>query len=133
MRIAVVKPDHFGDLILSSAAIRAVLARYSETVLFVARANLPLARFLFGEQVELREANFPHLNKHVGEEVAFVDLRPFDLVLFLRTDGVLNPAWAEMRCRDFIFPVDTHADHQTLMDFAVVASAVGAYDIEANH
>lgn len=47
-KIAIVKPDHFGDLVLSRAAIRAVLASYPDAAVFVASRNLPLARFLFG-------------------------------------------------------------------------------------
>jgi ADP-heptose:LPS heptosyltransferase len=134
MKIAVVKPDHFGDLILSSAAIRAVLARYPDASVLVAPRNLPLGRFLFGEACDLREITLPHLSKHREEQQsACVDLRDYDLVLFLRNDGRLGPAWADLRCRDYVFPVDTHDDHQTMLDYAVVSGVIGDYNIDAHH
>ena len=134
MKVAVVKPDHFGDLVLSAAAIRAVLAEYPDAAVFVAPRNLPLARFLLGEECNLREINLPHLSKHGAEQQsAGVDLLAFDQVLFLRHDGALTPAWADLRCRDYIFPVDTHDDHQTMLDYAVVSHLVGHYDIDAYH
>ena len=134
MKLAVIKPDHFGDLILSSAAIRAVLAQHPDADILVASRNLPLARFLFGEECNLRELNLPHLRKQMdAQQSVSIDLLAYDLVLFLRNDGTLDPAWADLRCRDYILPVDTHEDHQTLQDYGVVAPVVGHYDIDALH
>jgi hypothetical protein len=134
MKIAIVKPDHLGDLVLASAAIRAVMAQHADADLLVAPRNLPLARFLFGEDCRLREFPLPHLTKSREDpRFANLDLRDYDLVLFLRHDGTLNPAWAELRCRDYIFPVNSDDDHQTMLDYAVVAPVVGHYDIEAGH
>lgn len=133
-KIAIVKPDHFGDLVLSSAAIRAVLARYPQAAVLIAPRNMPLARFLFGEACNLSEISLPHLSK-LGEARASggIDLREYDLALFLRHDGKLTPAWADLRCRDFVFPVDTYDDHQTMLDYAVVTNLIGDYDIDAYH
>jgi heptosyltransferase-2 len=134
MKIAVIKPDHFGDLVLSSAAIRALLAHYPDAALLVAPRNLPVARFLFGEECNLHQINLPHLSKYgSGPQPVSVDLLPYDLVVFLRQDDTLNPNWAELRCHDYIFPVDTHDDHQTVQDYAVVSHLVGHYDIDAYH
>ena len=100
MNIAIVKPDHFGDLVLSSAAIQAVLVHYPNTVIYVAPANLPLARFLFGAHIDIRTIVFSHLSKRGSRENSDgIDLLPYDLVLFLRHDGVLTPKWADLRCR----------------------------------
>jgi hypothetical protein len=133
-KIAIVKPDHFGDLILSTAAIRAVLASYPDAAVFLAPSNFPLGRFLFGDTCDLREISLPHLSKHSeGAPSAGVDLLAYDLVLFLRNDGNLNPAWADLRCHDYVFPVDTDDDHQTMLDYAVVSRLIGQYDIEAHH
>ena len=130
MKVAIVKPDHFGDLILSSAAIRVVMSRYPNAVLFVSPQNVTLARFLFGESRDIQTIIFPHLSKHRDGVVGdVVNLLSYDLVLFLRNDGVLNPNWADVRCRDFILPIDTHDDHQSLLDYGVVSRLVGHYDI----
>jgi hypothetical protein len=118
MKIAVVKPDHFGDLLLSSAAIRAILAHHPDAAIFVAPTNISLARFLFGEACDLREIEFPHLSKLGQRQSVGPDLFAFDLVLFLRNDSVVDPRWADPRCRDFIFPIDTHDDHQAMLDYA---------------
>lgn len=134
MKLAIVKPDHFGDLILSAAAIRAVLSRHPDAALLVASRNLPLARFLSGAACDLREINLPHLTRdNDGNPATDIDLLAYDLVLFLRNDGTMGPAWANLRCRDYVLPIDTHEDHQTLQDYAVIAPAVGHYDIDALH
>ncbi len=134
MKIAIVKPDHFGDLVLSSAAIRAVLASYPDAAVLVASRNLPLARFLFGEACDLREINLPHLTKHGdGRQSACIDLLAFDLVLSLRNDDTLKPAWADLHCHDYVFPIDTDDYHQTKLDYPVVSGLVGRYDIDALH
>lgn len=133
MKIAVVKPDHFGDVILASAAIRALLARHPDAAVLVARANIPLARFLFGTSCDVREIAFAHLSKRAEASAAGIDLLAYDLVLFLRDDGQITPAWADLRCHDYLFPIDAQDDHQTMLDYAVVSRVVGHYDIDAHH
>jgi hypothetical protein len=92
-----------------------------------------VARFLFGKACDLREIQLPHLSKLGERQSVGLDLFAFDLVLFLRHDNVLNPRWADLRCRDFIFPIDTHEDHQAMLDYAVVSQVIGDYDIDAYH
>ena len=46
-RVAILKPDHLGDLILSAPAIRAILGRFEEVRLYVAPGSAGLARYLF--------------------------------------------------------------------------------------
>jgi heptosyltransferase-2 len=133
MRLAVLKPDHFGDLILASAAIRAVLGRHPQAAVFVQGGNLALARALFGPQTDLRRADFPHLAKQPSADAALPDFAAFDLVLCLRRDDVIDEAWALDRCRDFLLPVDTFLDHQSVIDYAVASRLVGPYDIDALH
>ena len=130
MRIAVVKPDHLGDLVLAAPAIRAVRSRYADVSLFVSSRNLGLARLLFGN-IELRPLDLPHLSKTSGDDRADMDFAEFDLVLFLRNDQVLNPASAELLCKDFIFFPAREDYHQTLLDYMVASRVVGAYDIDA--
>ena len=65
MKLAVVKPDHIGDLILSSPAIRALSTVIPDLTLFVASKTLKLGRHLF-PHVELRTMDLPHLLKSGG-------------------------------------------------------------------
>jgi heptosyltransferase-2 len=131
MKIAIVKPDHLGDLVLSAAAIRAVRSRYADLTLFVASRNFALARLLFGD-IDLRALDLPHLRKGgQGQDQPALDFAEFDLVLFLRHDQVLNPERAQLLCNDFIFFPINDRYHQTLLDYVVASRAVGRYDIDA--
>ena len=92
-KVAVIKPDHLGDLVLSSPAIRALQRHFGQVTLLVSGTTLPLARFLFGA-IELGVANCPHLAK---QEAQILDpdkfageLNAFDLVLWLRDDPVIR-------------------------------------------
>ena len=129
MKIAIVKPDHIGDLVLSSAAIRAIARHFKDATLFVSSGSRCLANYLF-DGLSIREINFPHLAKAGAIGVAYPDLREFDLVVFLRSDGVINEQWASLRCRDFLLPVNTNDDHQSIIDFSVASALVGKYNID---
>lgn len=129
MNVAIIKPDHIGDLVLSSAAIRAIMRRHPNATLFIAGKNRSLARHLFGD-VAIETIDFPHLTKADASQGGYPDLRGFDMVAFLRSDGILNTQWASLRCRRFVLPVDTHGDHQSVIDFGVASALVGHYDIE---
>lgn len=129
MTYAVIKPDHLGDLILSSAAIRAIGAAHPGTVLFVASKNVTLARYLFPE-LDIRTIDLAHLSKS-GEGSRIPDLTAFDAVAFLRSDGILTEDWAALRSRRFLLPRDTHALHQSVIDYTVASLIAGPYDIDA--
>jgi ADP-heptose:LPS heptosyltransferase len=96
-KVAVVKPDHLGDLILSVPAIRAAQNHFGAISLFVSDSTRPLAHFLFPE-LELRSINFPHLtrNKSIPFDLdtTACALNEFDLVLWLRDDPFIG-AFAE--------------------------------------
>lgn len=128
MSWAIVKPDHVGDLILSSAAIRAVAAIRPDVVLFVSVGNVPLARHLFPD-LDVRTITFGHLSKGRVED-RIPDLGAFEVVAFLRSDGVITRQWASLRTRAAILPDDTHDDHQSLIDYTVAHALAGRYDID---
>ena len=129
MKLAVVKPDHIGDLILSSPAIGALATKVPDLTLFVASKTLKLARHLF-PAVELRTMDLPHLLKSGGAP-DFPDLSGYDLVLFLLRDGVMTPEWARTCTRDFVMPEESHAHHQSILDYSVASDVVRDYDMDA--
>lgn len=130
--IAIIKPDHLGDLVLSSAAIRALLETYPDSHLLVASKNLQLARFLF-PNAELRALDLPHLNKGKGSGSQSVDLSAYGQLVMLRSDNVINAAWLGRHNSYYVLPQDTHQLHQSVIDYSVVRTLRGAYDIDAHH
>jgi hypothetical protein len=129
VRIAIIKPDHFGDLILSSPAIRA-LAQNSDATLFVGPWNRTAASYLFpGLAVE--DITFSHLSKSGRDSDNIPDLRSFDCVAVLRNDHIINPGWADLRARDYIAAPARNDIHQSLLDHAVVQPLIGDYDVDA--
>ena len=129
MKLAVVKPDHLGDLVLSSPAIRALSAAHADTTLIVAGSSLALARALF-PGLETAVLNLPHLAKSGGQAAA-ADFRPYDAVAILRRDAVVSPAWASLRMRRFAMFEGSDTTHQTVLDYGVAREFAPAYDIDA--
>jgi heptosyltransferase-2 len=129
VRVAIIKPDHLGDLVLSSPAIRAVSQR-SDATLFVGPWNrVAAAQFFPGLAVET--ITFGHLSKSAKSGDSIPDLRGFDCVAVLRNDHIVNPGWADLRARDYVAAPARNDVHQTLLDHTVVHSIAGDYDIDA--
>jgi heptosyltransferase-2 len=130
VKLAIIKPDHLGDLVLSSPAIRAMGAQYPDTTLFVASRSLALARALF-PRITLRPLDFPHLAKHADGLQTAIDFRAFDAVAILRRDGIISPGWASLRMERFVMYEDSHGVHQTILDYGVAREFVPPYEIDA--
>ena len=125
-----VKPDHLGDLVLASAAVRALAHAHPDLTLFVASRSTTLARWLFPE-LQVETLDLAHLAKADAADPPSVDLAQFDAVAFLRRDGVMTPQWADLRARRHVMFVEDHGVHQTLLDYGVVREFAPAYDIDA--
>lgn len=126
MRVAVLKPDHLGDLILASPAIRAI-AQTANVDLFVSPLNRELARYLFPD-LEVRFIAFPHLMKGAGGLEEIPDLRHYDLVVSLRQDHVLNADWLSIRSKNFILSPDSNDCHETKLEREAVLLIRDEYD-----
>lgn len=114
-RLAIVKPDHLGDLVLSVPAIRALGQSYPGVTLFVASSTLPLARFLFPE-LELRPADLPHLvkgAKEVSDPARLAaELSTFECVLWLRDDPPIRALAQHIRAMQD-FATGSHLIHES--------------------
>jgi heptosyltransferase-2 len=129
VKLAVIKPDHIGDLILSAPAITALVRAHPDLVLFVSPKCLGLAAYLF-PGVELAPITFGHLDKSASGASQVPDFSGFDLTCVLRRDGVVNPDWARLRLRDYVMIEDDHHLHQSLLDYAPASRIIGDYDID---
>lgn len=128
-KVAVVKPDHLGDLILSSPAIRAAQRHFDDLALFVSDGSRHLARFLFPD-IELRTINFPHLSRQrecrSDLDGAARALNEFDLVLWLRDDPFIRSfASTIMTSQDFAS--GSHLAHETAIQKRMMLRHVENY------
>src|SRR5258708_30436868 len=94
MRVAILKPDHLGDMILSAPAVAALRRHRDDLVLLCHPQTMSLARHLF-PGLRLQPILFAHLDKTRSIDV---DSRPltelrgaFDLLICLRWDKHLGP------------------------------------------
>jgi heptosyltransferase-2 len=129
-KVAVVKPDHLGDLILSVPAIRAAQNHFGAISLFVSDSTRPLAHFLFPD-IELRSINFPHLtrNKHSPSDLDATAgaLNEFDLVLWLRDDPFISPFAAERLKVEQDFASGGHLTHESAIQKRMMLRHVASY------
>lgn len=128
-KVAVVKPDHLGDLILSTPAIRAAKRHFGEITLFVSDSTRPLARFLFPE-IPLGSINFPHLarsNKPLLDlDASASALNNFDLVLWLREDPFISPFAGKIRATQD-FASGGHLTHESAIQKRMMLRHVANY------
>lgn len=134
-RVAVVKPDHIGDLILAIPAIGAIASRVKETHLFVAAANVGLASFLF-PSITVSDIRFDHLNKTVdgapqGLRSVLAPLHEYELAVFLRYDAVLNRDNLSGYLRRLVLPAPSDHIHDSIIHRRSISQFFGDYDPEA--
>ncbi|MGA7966487.1 MAG: methyltransferase domain-containing protein [Gammaproteobacteria bacterium] len=128
--IAVVKPDHLGDLVLSVPAIRAVRAVRADVTLFVGSASQALARFLFPDIDDIRTLDLAHLSR-TGKETISPDavahrLNAFELVLCLRDDPVMRAIVAQLAV-PYEIVASTHLAHETAIQRQATERITGRY------
>lgn len=130
-RIAILKPDHLGDFVLSLPAIHELLARFDADVILstkvaqVARQLLPQARIL--------EADFVHLGKPTStaggsQHDRFPNLSRYDLVVGLRLDQVLDPAWYKIYTKLYLAS-ESGDRHESESHMLALAPLLGCYNI----
>ena len=127
-RVALVKPDHLGDLVLASPAIRAAERHFGSVTLFVSDSTRSLARFLF-PGTELRQINMPHLARRRSEfdEAATIsELEEFDLVLWLRDDLPTQELAARIKSHHD-FAGGSFLTHQSAIEKRMMVRHVGEY------
>lgn len=123
MKLAVVKPDHLGDLVLSQPAIAALRRLAPGLVLFVNGRVAGLARYLFPD-LDIRAYDLPHLvkDRSAGLDVsaARAALADFDLVVFLRDDARIREIARGLSARTVV-PEGESWWHETQIQRAGIA------------
>jgi len=128
--VAILKPDHLGDLVLSVPAIRAVRASHEKVGLFVASGSCGLANFLFPDIDDIRGIELRHLSRRGADgtphEALIAWLNAFDHVLCLRDDPVLRRILADLRVPCDIASGD-HLTHETSIQKQAATRVCGPY------
>jgi heptosyltransferase-2 len=127
---AILKPDHLGDLVLASPAIRAICRQRRDVVLFVSSASHGLAHYLFGDTLEIRCVDFHHLSRrHIqtADPIRFArELDQFEFVFCLRDDPVLRAMLGHVAVPSEVV-LGTYSVHETVSHKNAVAPIVGTY------
>lgn len=131
--VAIVKPDHIGDLVLSIPAIRAILGEAPSSVLFVAPQNAALANSLF-PATKIETIEFPHLKKTTEETAApsiadlLEPLANFELVVFLRSDEIIQREQFTPFLRSSIYSLNSSKIHETVLQRDGIGPIFGHYN-----
>lgn len=131
MGINIIKPDHLGDLVLSSPAIKVLAKKYSGSTLWCASSSYSLAKYLVGELIDIRTVDFPHLSKDgISKKDSLVNLSfalgHSDLNVFLRRDPAIVSFASSSKSRCVFIPADGRV-HQTMLDKNALLPLVGNY------
>jgi hypothetical protein len=128
-RVGILKPDHLGDLVLATPAIRAIAQHFGDPVLYVGSPNVSLARFLF-PRAEIRTVSFPHLAKSGGGPLDVQrlanDLNQHRHVFCLRDDPVLRSI-VDGLDTDVVTVQGSHETHETAIQKDAVCQRVPNY------
>jgi len=130
-RIAILKPDDLGDLVLSVPAIRQIARACPDATLLCSPYTRSLAAFLF-PGMPLMEIRLPHLVKS-GEKPPPPDFPGgFDLLVSLRNDPYIGP-WLLGRVRiPYLLPDEDRETHETVNQMRIVSQIAGRYSRSAN-
>lgn len=134
MTVAILKPDHLGDLVLSAPAIAALERRFDDLILLCQPSTRLLAAHLF-PRLSLRTIQLPYLAKEPASMQVPADVCDLgelrgevDLLVSLRWDRYLEPL-LEASGLDFCASrLDRLDVHVAAEDCAVVESFTGVYD-----
>jgi heptosyltransferase-2 len=132
MRVAILKPDHLGDLILAAPAIAALKRRFDELTLLCHPDAVALARHLF-PGLALRPILLPHLDRRYKRGMDFQPLREirddFDLFICLRWDAIIKTHLDAAGVTYQTSESDALDVHVAVEQRDVIATWTGPYDL----
>ncbi|WP_080403863.1 glycosyltransferase family 9 protein [Burkholderia ubonensis] len=127
--VAVVKPDHLGDFVLSVPALRALQQKFGNYDLYAAPGNRFLLEHFLPEGPALHPTKLAHLQKDgIGEGMPelIAQLKPYSLIVFLRDDGFCHEAASILGTRAVV-PRSDNVNHETRIQQCVTEPLTGKY------
>jgi heptosyltransferase-2 len=127
--VAVVKPDHIGDFVLSVPALRALQRKFGNYDLHAAPGNRFLLEYFLPDGPALHPLRLAHLQKDgVGETMSDLisRLEGYALVVFLRDDPLCQEA-ATILGRRAVAPRGDNITHETRIQQRIAEPLVGQY------
>lgn len=136
MRVAVLKPDHLGDLVLAAPAIAALQRRLEDVTLLCHPDTTALARHLF-PGLPLRPVLLPHLDRKFCLEASERPLAAlcdeFDLWICLRWDANVKAHLDEAGVNYHAAEAEDLDLHVAVEQHEVVAPWTGPYDVLSSY
>lgn len=126
--IAVVKPDHLGDLILTLPALKAIHQKFGVFDLYTASGNRFVADY-FLPDIPFHAMNCAHLQKDGGGismDECSRKLEHYPFIFFLRNDGYIYNLYLKHSTHALITSSDNTC-HETLIQKKAIRSTVGDY------
>jgi heptosyltransferase-2 len=135
MRVAILKPDHLGDLVLAAPAIAALQRRFDDLTLLCHPGSEGLAHHLF-PGLPLQPILFPHLDRNCRTPMharPLLSMRDeFDLFICLRWDACIRRHLNEAAVTYQACDLDDLDVHVTLEHRQAVEPWTGPYDLLAS-
>jgi len=133
--VAIVKPDHVGDLVLAAPAINRLAELSPNPVLFVSSTNVWLAQYLF-PYIPVRALDFPHLAKGIGvgalsPGMVRTTFAPFRTIFVLRVDAALNRPALRTANRPIFMTVGRPDVHEVRSHAECLYGVIGHYDSDS--
>lgn len=127
--VAIVKPDHIGDFMLSVPALRALLRKFGQYDLFATPGNRFVQEFFLPDGVSFHPVKFAHLQKDsIGDQLGdfLPRVKSYSLVVFLRDDGFCRDVCSILGSKAVI----THGNnltHESKIQQLVTETLTGSY------
>src|SRR5262249_20087548 len=132
MKVAILKPDHLGDLVLAAPAIAALQRRFDELILLCHPDSAALARHLF-PGLALRPILFSHLDRRREPKMdaqPLLEMRDdYDLFICLRWDSIIKTHLDHAGVTYQASELDELDVHVAVEQRGVIAPWTGLYDL----
>jgi heptosyltransferase-2 len=127
-KIAVIKPDHIGDFILSLPAFRAIGSKFNKFDLYSSPGNKFLYDYFLGTNINFCPVRLKYLQKDSSgiELDEFVySVKDYDLIFLLRNDEFSCQVAERLKGR--VVLTGDGEGHETLIQKRAIAPIVGSY------
>jgi heptosyltransferase-2 len=136
MRVAILKPDHLGDLVLAAPAIAALRRSFMDVTLLCHPETQALAQHLF-PNLALQPILFAHLDRTRCSSATVRPLREvcgrFDLIVSLRWDSAIRFQLQDIEVSCHVSERENLNIHVAIEQHDLIAPLTGHYDLFQSH